>query len=253
MSIVSLCRICSVNYKKKKSLELKISACYKPGTPGFFYTYFFITPLFFRVKSGITIHMEILEKVFGSAARVKVMRLFLLNKTKNFTSKEIAKRSRISPESTRKELRLLESVEFVKKRANGYTFNLSFKYTSEFEGLLVSSNTVDSAELGSQFKKVGRVKLLVVSGVFIKNKESRVDLLVVGDNIKKGKVEEEIRKLEAEMGVEMVYALFTTKEFIYRLNMYDKLIRDILDFPHQVIVETKELSTHTANSARKLV
>lgn len=197
--------------------------------------------------------MEILEKVFGSAARVKVMRLFLLNKTKNFNPKDIAKRSRINPPSLRKELRLLESIEFIKKRASGYTFNDSFKYTSEFEGLLVSSSTVDVAGLASQFKKVGRVKLLVVSGVFIKNKESRVDILVVGDNIKKGKVEEEIRKLEALMGVEMVYALFTTKEFIYRLNMYDKLVRDILDFPHEVIIQAKELSTQTANSSRKLV
>lgn len=201
------------------------------------------------VKSGITIHMEILEKIFGSAGRVKVMRLFLLNKTKNFTAKDIAKRSRISPEPLRKELRLLEGVEFIKKRANGFSFNYNFKYTDEFEGLLVSSNTVDSVELGTQFKKVGRVKLLIVSGVFIKNKESRVDILIVGDNIKKGKVEEEIRKLEALMGVEMVYALFTTKEFIYRLNMYDKLVRDILDFPHEVIIQAKELSTQALKKA----
>lgn len=193
--------------------------------------------------------MEILEKIFGSAGRVKVMRLFLLNKTKNFTAKDIAKRSRISPEPLRKELRLLEGVEFIKKRANGFSFNYNFKYTDEFEGLLVSSNTVDSVELGTQFKKVGRVKLLIVSGVFIKNKESRVDILIVGDNIKKGKVEEEIRKLEALMGVEMVYALFTTKEFIYRLNMYDKLVRDILDFPHEVIIQAKELSTQALKKA----
>ncbi len=197
--------------------------------------------------------MQILEKVFGSAARVKVMRLFLLNKTKTFTSKDIATRSRVSPLSTRKELKVLETVEFVKKRASGYVFNPNFKYTNELEGLLVNSNTLDIDQLSSHFKKAGRVKFLVVSGVFIKNKESRVDLLIVGDNIKKGKVEEEIRKLEAEMGAEIVYALFATKEFIYRLNMYDKLVRDILDFPHEVIIENKELSTQIANATRKLV
>jgi predicted nucleotidyltransferase len=83
----------------------------------------------------------------------------------------------------------------------------------------------------------------LISGVFIKSKESRVDLLIVGDKMKKSKVEEEIRKLEAEIGTELIYALFDTKEFSYRLNMYDKLVRDILDFPHEVVFQAKELST----------
>ena len=49
--------------------------------------------------------------------------------------------------------------------------------------------------------------------------------------------------MEAEIGSELVYAIFDTKEFTYRLNMYDKLVRDILDFPHEVIFQAKELST----------
>ena len=62
--------------------------------------------------------------------------------------------------------------------------------------------------------------------------------------MKRGKIEEGIRKLEAEIGAELVYAIFDTKEFIYRLNMYDKLVRDILDYPHEVLLQAKELS-HT--------
>jgi hypothetical protein len=63
--------------------------------------------------------------------------------------------------------------------------------------------------------------------------------------MKKSKIEEEIKKLEAEIGTELVYAIFDTKEFIYRLNMYDKLVRDILDFPHEIILQAKELSTQS--------
>ena len=68
-------------------------------------------------------------------------------------------------------------------------------------------------------------------------------MLIVGDKLNKGKIEKEIKKLEAEIGKELVYALFDSKEFNYRLSMYDKLVRDILDFPHEVIFQTKELST----------
>ena len=67
--------------------------------------------------------------------------------------------------------------------------------------------------------------------------------------MKRGKIEMGIRKLEAEIGTELVYAIFDTKEFLYRLSMYDKLVRDILDFPHEVILQTKELSTQALNKA----
>lgn len=189
--------------------------------------------------------MEILGKIFGTTARVKIMRLFLLNKNKVFVNADVSTRSRVSTDSARKEIRLLESIEFIKKRPNGYIFNQSFKYTKELENLLVSTDVLDKEAVATSFKKVGKLKLLVVSGIFIKDKDSRVDILLVGDNLNKSKIEDSIRKMEAEVGTEMTYASFTTKDFIYRLAMYDKLVRDILDFPHEVIFQAKELSTQS--------
>ncbi len=190
--------------------------------------------------------MEILSKILGSSAKVKLMRLFLLNPTKGFANKEIARRSRVSSGLINKELKLLASIDFIKKHANGeWFFNSSFKYFTEVENLLINSDSLDKKTISETFKKVGKVKLLIVSGIFIKNKDSRVDLLIVGDKMKRGKIEEGIRKLEAEIGSELVYAIFDSKEFNYRMNMYDKLVRDIVDFPHEVIFQTKELSTQT--------
>jgi len=188
--------------------------------------------------------MEILGKILGSPARVKIMRLFLLNKDNGLKNKEIIKRSRVSSSVARSELKLLLSVGFIKKRGINYYFNYSFKYASEFESLLmIGSDTLDKNSILNNFKKAGKLKLVLISGVFIKDKDRRVDLLIVGDKMKKGKVEEGVRKLEAEIGSELIYALFDTKEFFYRLNMYDKLVRDILDFPHEIVLQTKELST----------
>jgi predicted transcriptional regulator len=190
--------------------------------------------------------MEILEKILGNSARVKIMRLFLLNRGKAFTSKDIVKRSRVNSALARKELKVLASVGFIKRRSKtslNWSFNYSFKYASEFEELLVRSDSVNNEKTLESFKKVGKLKLVVVSGVFIKNNDSRVDLLIVGDKLQRSKIEEGIRKLEAEIGAEIVYAVFETKEFLYRLNMYDKLIRDILDYPHEVLFQARELST----------
>jgi len=196
--------------------------------------------------------MEILSKILGNPARVKIMRLFLLNKGKGFKNAEVIKRSRVKKEAVRRELRLLASIGFIKKRSHAsqeWFFNSFFKYAGELEELLVRSDTLNKETILNNFKKIGQVKLLIVSGVFIKNNDSRVDLLIVGDKMKRGKIEQGVRKLEAEIGVELVYALFDTQEFIYRLNMYDKLVRDILDFPHEVLLQAKELSTQTLRKA----
>jgi len=174
------------------------------------------------------------------------MRLFLLNKGKGFKSKDIIKRSRVNPEIVRRELRLLASINFIKRHVVDWFFNPLFKYAEEFEDLLVRSDSLNKQTILDNFKKVGQVKLIIVSGVFIKNDDSRVDLLIVGDKMRRNKIEKGIRKLEAEIGAELVYAIFDTKEFIYRLNMYDKLVRDILDYSHEVLLQSKdflELST----------
>ena len=187
--------------------------------------------------------METLGKILGSPTRVKMMRLFLLNSKSSFNRKEIIKRSRINSQVASRELKLLSSVGFVKKYGENWSYNSNFKYGREFERLLVSSDSLDKKIIADNFKKVGRVKLLLVAGIFIKSKDSKVDMLIVGDKMKRGKIDEEIRKLEAEIGTELMYSVFDTKDFLYRVDMYDKLVRDILDFPHEVVLESKELST----------
>jgi hypothetical protein len=189
--------------------------------------------------------MEILSKILGSGARVKIMRLFLQNRSKGFTVVVVSKHSRVSLAVVHRELRLLSSVGFIKKRTSAskeWFFNSSFKYAREFEDLLIRSDNLNKQTVLDNFKNVGKVKLIIVSGAFIKLNDSRVDLLIVGDKIKKGGVEEGVRKLEALLGAELTYAVFDTKEFIYRLEMYDKLVRDILDYPNEVLFQAKELA-----------
>ncbi len=81
------------------------------------------------------------------------------------------------------------------------------------------------------------MKLIVTAGIFIQDPESRADLLVVGDSVKRAKLESVIKGVEAEVGKELRYAFFSTEEFRYRLSMYDKLVRDILDYPHRILLD----------------
>lgn len=189
--------------------------------------------------------MEILGKLLGGVARIRIMRLFLLNKEDVFDLKTIEKRSLLKAVAIRKELRVLENVGFLKKKTAGYFFNKNFKYEKEFSSLLISADSLDTSLIPSLFKKVGKIKFLVISGIFIKNEDSRIDLLIVGDKLRRNKVEEGVKRLEAELGREISYALFDYQEFLYRLSMYDKLVRDVLDFPHKILIQARELSTQS--------
>ncbi len=204
-----------------------------------------------------TERMEILGKLFGSQARVKIMRLFLLNQTTGFESSEIAKRSRVTSGAVRSELATLLSAGFVKKKMMpkalhgkakskkviGWFFNHDFIYRTYFQDLLIDGGFLRKEDLTDRFHSVGKIKLFVVSGIFLHEKETRVDILMVGDNLKRNLIEQVVRTLESEIGKELSYAVFDTQEFLYRISMYDKLVRDILDYPHERLIESREFST----------
>lgn len=204
--------------------------------------------------------METLGKLFGSSARIKVMRLFMLNGRSGFENKDIIKRSKISPSSARKELSLLSGAGFIKKRnftkevetptghlkkkkTTGWFLNENYPYLASVQNLLVDSCSMNREDIMKRFKKAGRIKLFIVAGIFTKDEESRLDLMIVGDNLKRNIIEASVRNLEAELGRELSYAVFETIEFTYRLDMYDKLVCDVLDYPHETLVSIPALST----------
>ena len=206
--------------------------------------------------------METLGKLFGSIAKVKIMRLFLSNEETSFDNAEISKRAKISLPILRKELNTLNKAGFIKKRifykeiqkkikktkkkpahikiikkkVSGWIINEKFSYLDPLQNLLVNMTTFASPEVLKKMNGAGKLKLVLVAGVFIQNLDSRIDILVVGDNIKIGILERAMSILESEVGRELRYVVFDTQDFKYRMNVYDKLVRDVLDFPHQKII-----------------
>ena len=51
-----------------------------------------------------------------------------------------------------------------------------------------------------------------------------------------------IKNIESEIGREIRYAVFDTPDFQYRYNMCDKLIRDVLDYPHEKVIDKLGIS-----------
>jgi hypothetical protein len=102
--------------------------------------------------------------------------------------------------------------------------------------LTITSLRVDES-LTKRFTNAGKIKLFIVAGVFTQNWDSRVDLLVVGDDLNINKIETVIKNIESEIGKEIAYSAFETQDFEYRLSIHDRLVRDILDYPHVTLLD----------------
>lgn len=202
--------------------------------------------------------MDELSKIIGTEARVKIMRLFLFNEDELFAAEEVAQRSRVTKTVAQAEVKQLEKANFLikkpttvqtvtktktgkqsvrTKKATGYCLNKKMSLVEPLRNLLIDVGLITGKDLIKRFAKTGRIKLLVLAGVFNDSEDSLVDIMVVGDNIKKPAVEKAIHEIEAEIGKELRYAIFETSEFKYRLEMFDKLVRNVFDYDHEVLVD----------------
>ena len=200
--------------------------------------------------------MDILENIFGSNSKVKIIKLFLFNHESVYGVGEVADRAKVSRTVAKREIINLENASFLKprsfskevkiqrdrkivfghKKAEGWMLDYKFPYLEAVYNFFSELSVFNPKDLENRLSKAVKVQLLIISGLFIKNADSRVDLLIVGDGVKEDTLETIIKNIESEIGREIKYAVFETSEFKYRLSVFDKLIRDILDYPHEKIV-----------------
>lgn len=187
------------------------------------------------------------------------MRLFYLNAEEVFDAREICERTKMPARKVRYEINLLKKIGFVangtkeilvftskkgrarKKKIKGWTINPQFSFLRPLKALLLNAAPVPNDQMLRRLKSAGTLKLVVLTGFFLNGKEGsqngKVDVLVVGDNLKKTKIDSVMRFVESKVGKELNYAILTSKEFQYRMGMYDKFIRDIFDYPHEKLID----------------
>lgn len=185
--------------------------------------------------------MDVLAKLFGSTTRVKILRLVLFNKDEKYSVKEAAYRAKVSRDAARRELELLTRIKLAKKSKRGkelcYQANPNFEHYEPLRVFFRRTTELRHKEVVKRIKACGVIRLIMLSGTLTDTVESNVDILVVGDKIIQSKLERAIRALEAELGQELAYASFSTQDFNYRLGVYDRLLRDVIEYPHTVLLD----------------
>jgi predicted transcriptional regulator len=183
--------------------------------------------------------MEKLQKLFGGAAKVKVLRLFIFNPGITFDARSICEKARITSAETRREIAQLSSIGMIKKRLSkykgtSYVLNEDFIYLPILKQMMTDSVIASRDDITRKISKACKLKALVFSGFFIDNGDTRADLLIVAQSVQKDVLKNTIKKIEAEVGKEIRYAVLDQGDFNYRQSIGDRLIRDILDYPHVV-------------------
>ncbi|MFA6608851.1 MAG: hypothetical protein WCT07_02995 [Candidatus Paceibacterota bacterium] len=199
--------------------------------------------------------MELLTRLLGGAERVKIMRFFLHHEDAIVSLQDISDKTKSKSALVKKEITALTAIGFIEKKKTrtytttskkssskvrevvGFKLNTEFPHNQALKDLLFDFQLLDKRELASRFKLVGRIKVFLVSGVFIGEEKSRVDILIVGEAIKRPKAEKLFEALSAEIGREVIYSIMDVEEYEYRFKMYDKFVRDIVDMPHESVID----------------
>lgn len=185
--------------------------------------------------------MEKLAKLFGSPARLKMLRLFVFNKEVPFTVGEVVERTRLSRDSVRREIAELSASELLSKKGERtsarYQINSRYEHLAALNVFIRETTAVQPKRIVAALKRAGTLRLVALSGHFTGILEPQVDLLVVGDHLDDRVLARTVHALEAELGREIRYASFATADFRYRLGVYDRLLRDVFDYPHRLLID----------------
>ena len=198
------------------------------------------------------------------------MKLFLLNPTSKFYIRQLSRDLKLQLNSVRRELENLEKFGILtsdmkneeegkgKKEAPGRTTpeamasargqekkyfraNPNFILFDEIKALIVKAQILYEKDFVRKLNSIGKVKLLVLTGIFVNNPNTLIDILIVG-KINKIKLIKLIRELEIELGKEINFTVFDNQEFKYRRDITDIFLYGILDGKNLVVIDEVGLS-----------
>ena len=193
-----------------------------------------------------------IEQLFGSKTRVKLLQLFYTNPNRSFYVREITRKIDEQINSVRRELANLLSIGIISSDTNNnrlyYEVNQSYEYFTPLEtifgsGTMTAKTTAPSAEGEAQtLKALGNVDLALLTGQLTRDERSGIDVLLVGD-LNHTQITKYISDLEAKEGKELRYAVMTNDEFSYRQEVNDRFLNQVLSSKKQVLVDKNYLIT----------
>lgn len=184
-----------------------------------------------------------IDQLFGSKTRVKLLQLFYGNPNRSFFVREITRKIDEQINSVRRELSNLQSIGIISSENNNnklyYEVNQQFEFYKPLS-VMFSNTTVSleespaGSEIDASLKKLGKLELFLLTGQFTRDETSGVDILMVGDlNI--NQVNKYIEDMENKENKQVRFVVMDSKEFIYRRSVHDRFLTSVLLSKKQII------------------
>jgi len=191
-----------------------------------------------------------IDALFGSKTRVKLLHLFLNNPGKAFYVREITRLIDEQINSVRRELSNMLNVGIITSDTAEnklyYTVNQRYDYYVPFRAIFADEKIETAPQLSavhdweSGLKALPGMRLIIAAGVLVKGSGSPVDLLLVGET-PAAKVKAAIKDVETSEGRELNYSVLSYDEFYYRLSVRDKFITEVLKGKHSVVLDAENI------------
>ncbi len=192
-----------------------------------------------------------IDKLFGSKTRVKLLHLFMNHPGQSFYVREITRLIDEQINSVRRELSNMLEVGIITSDNSDnklyYQVNQRYEFYTALRAIF-AGEPVTAEQVGptnsdgvneqhvSIISEIPSLRLALFSGVLVKGSMSPVDVLLVG-NVSAPKVKSAIAMIEKLEGREINYTVLPYDEFYYRLSVRDKFITEVLAGKHSVAVD----------------
>lgn len=190
-----------------------------------------------------------IDALFGSKTRVKLLHLFLNNPGQAFYVREITRTIDEQINSVRRELsNMLEVGVITSDSADNklyYQVNQHYEYYMPLRAIFADqkANLAVGMQLGEApawqrlITDLAGVRVAIAAGVLVKGAVGGVDLLIAGD-VTPRQIAQVASTIETDIGRELRYSVLPYDEFYYRLSVHDRFITGIIQNRHQILVDT---------------
>lgn len=220
-----------------------------------------------------------IEQLFGSKTRVKLLRLFFSNPNRSFYVREITRIVDEQINSVRRELANMLSLGIISSDSSNnklyYEVNQDYEHFDALQSMFsevsedeteetvkekketkktskkaateakekpaekIEDKTVQLPE-SKHWNKAGNIVGIAYSGVYTRDENSGVDILIIGDVVI-SKIESVITELEKEKNKELRYAVIEPGEWKYRRQVRDKFWLQFMAAKKQIVLDRAEV------------
>ncbi|HMR72536.1 MAG TPA: transcriptional regulator [Candidatus Saccharibacteria bacterium] len=193
-----------------------------------------------------------IDALFGSKTRVKLLHLFLSNPGRAFYVREITRKIDEQINSVRRELANMLSVGIIRSENSNnrlyYEVNQDYVHYEPLRQIFVAASVESKALEGvdalgdwqKRLKPLGDVRIGILSGQLVHGSESEVDVVLAG-SINKTQARKFVKELEVDEGKSLNYVLMEYQDFYYRLSIKDRFVLSLLNTKHTVIADTEQV------------